>query len=136
MILTQPFWLKEMKPRYVFPPTQARWIGKSTKLTRETKPTQATRIYTLKIAASTSKNYRIAERLGRVKTEPNWIWQQLRPYQRRIIFKRLSWARSLYRFLAFLQNKLGYEQINANHQIQLAVGRAKMVNYAEYKITV
>ena len=106
-----------MEPRHVFPPTQARWIGKSTKLTRETKPSQVTPIYTLKIAASTSKNYRMAEGLGRVKTEPNWIWKELRPYQRRIIFKSLSWAWSLHRFLAFPQNKLGYEQIKANHQI-------------------
>ena len=105
-----------MEPRHVFPPTHARLIGKSTKLTRETKPSQVTPIYTLKIAASTSKSYRMAEG-GRVKTEPNWIWQQLRPYQRRIIFNSLSWAWSLYRILAFPQNKLGCEQIKANHQI-------------------
>jgi uncharacterized NAD(P)/FAD-binding protein YdhS len=65
----------------------------------------------------------------------NSIWQQFTPHQRQIVFKRLGWAWSLYRFRASPQTIKAYEQLKANHQIQFVVGRAKQIECSERGIT-
>jgi uncharacterized NAD(P)/FAD-binding protein YdhS len=66
----------------------------------------------------------------------NVIWQQFTPHQRQIVFKRLGWAWSLYRFRASPQTIKAYEGLKANHQAQFVVGRAKQVECSKSAITV
>jgi uncharacterized NAD(P)/FAD-binding protein YdhS len=66
----------------------------------------------------------------------NAIWQKFTPHQRKILFKRLAWIWSLYRFRASPQTIKAYEQLQASQQIQFAIGRAKQITCTEQAITV
>jgi uncharacterized NAD(P)/FAD-binding protein YdhS len=66
----------------------------------------------------------------------NTIWQQFTPHQRQMVFRRLGWLWSLYRFRASPQTIEAHDLLKANHQIQFIVGRAKQVECTECAITV
>jgi uncharacterized NAD(P)/FAD-binding protein YdhS len=124
-------------PRPVFPPTQARW-------TRQNQPSWPEKVSPARLlrfmrqylppAPTTSTEWQSA--WEELRPNLNSIWQQFTPHQRQIVFKRLGWVWSLYRFRASPQTIKAYEQLKANHQIQFAVGRAKQVECSERAITV
>ncbi|MDP3121562.1 FAD/NAD(P)-binding protein [Polynucleobacter sp.] len=124
-------------PRSVFPPTQAQW-------TRQKQPNWPEKLSPAKLlrfmrqylpsAPTTSSEWQCA--WEELRPNLNTIWQQLTPHQRQILFKRLGWAWSLYRFRASPQTIKAYEQLRANHQVQFAVGRAKQVECSEGAIMV
>jgi uncharacterized NAD(P)/FAD-binding protein YdhS len=124
-------------PRPVFPPTQAPW-------TRQNQPNWPEKLSPAKLIRfmrdylppqpSTSSEWQSA--WEELRPNLNAIWQQFTPHQRHIVFRRLGWLWSLYRFRASPQTIRAYEQLKANHQIQFIVGRAKQVECAEGAITV
>lgn len=124
-------------PRSVFPPTQVQW-------SRQQQPNWPEKLSPAKLlrfmrqylpsAPTTSSEWQCA--WEELRPNLNAIWQQLTPHQRQILFKRLGWAWSLYRFRASPQTIKAYEQLRANHQVQFAVGRAKQVECSEGAIIV
>lgn len=124
-------------PRSVFPPTQVQW-------SRQQQPNWPEKLSPAKLlrfmrqylpsAPTTSSEWQCA--WEELRPNLNAIWQQLTPHQRQILFKRLGWAWSLYRFRASPQTIKAYEQLRANHQVQFAVGRAKQVECSEGAIMV
>ena len=124
-------------PRPLLPPTQAQWIRqKQPNWPQKLSPAKLIRFMRqyLPPAPTTSKEWQSA--WEELRPNLNAIWQQFTPHQRQIVFKRLGWAWSLYRFRASPQTIKAYEQLKANHQIQFAVGRAKQVECSESAITV
>jgi uncharacterized NAD(P)/FAD-binding protein YdhS len=124
-------------PRPLFPPTQAQW-------TRQKQPNWPEKLSPAKLLRfmrqylpslpTTSTEWQCA--WEELRPNLNAIWQQFTPHQRQIVFKRLGWAWSLYRFRASPQTIKAYEQLRANHQVQFEVGRAKKVECSEGAITV
>ena len=124
-------------PRPIFPPTQAGWI-------RQNQPNWPEKISPAKLLRfmrqylpplpTTSTEWQSA--WEELRPNLNSIWQQFTPHQRRIVFNRLGWAWSLYRFRASPQTIKAYEQLKANHHIQFIVGRAKQVECSESVITI
>jgi uncharacterized NAD(P)/FAD-binding protein YdhS len=124
-------------PRALFPPTQAQWARqKPPSWPEKLSPAKLVRFMRqyLPSAPTTSTEWQSA--WEELRPNLNAIWQQFTPHQRQIVFKRLGWAWSLYRFRASPQTIKAYEQLKANHQIQFAVGRAKQVESSESVITV
>ena len=124
-------------PRPLLPPSQAQWIRqKQPNWPKNLTPAKLLRFihqYLPPVATTTTKWQNAWEEL---RPNLNSIWQQFTPHQRQIVFKRLGWAWSLYRFRASPQTIKAYEQLKANHQIQFVVGRAKKVECSERAITV
>lgn len=124
-------------PRPVFPPTQARWVRQNQPNWPEklspAKLLRFMRQYLPPLPTTTPEWQGAWEEL---RPNLNTIWQQFTPHQRRIVFKRLGWAWSLYRFRASPQTIQAYEQLKEDHQIQFTVGRARQIEYAEEVITV
>jgi uncharacterized NAD(P)/FAD-binding protein YdhS len=124
-------------PRPLFPPSQAPW-------TRQNQPNWPEKLspakllrfmrHYLPLLPTTSTEWQSA--WEELRPNLNSIWQQFTPHQRRIVFKRLGWAWSLYRFRASPQTIKAYEQLKANHQIRFALGRAKQIEYSESTIAV
>jgi uncharacterized NAD(P)/FAD-binding protein YdhS len=124
-------------PRPLLPPTQAPWIRqKQPNWPEKLSPARLLRFMRqyLPPAPTTSAVWQSA--WEELRPNLNAIWQQFAPHQRRIVFKRLGWAWSLYRFRASPQTIKAYEQLKANHQIQFALGRAKQVECSESMISV
>jgi uncharacterized NAD(P)/FAD-binding protein YdhS len=124
-------------PRPLLPPTQAQWIRqKQPNWPEKLSPARLLRFMRqyLPPAPTTSAVWQSA--WEELRPNLNAIWQQFTPHQRRIVFKRLGWAWSLYRFRASPQTIKAYEQLKANHQIQFALGRAKQVECSESMISV
>jgi uncharacterized NAD(P)/FAD-binding protein YdhS len=124
-------------PRPVFPPTQAQWARqKQPNWPEKLSPARLVRFMRqyLPPAPATSTEWQNA--WEELRPNLNSIWQQFTSHQRQIVFKRLGWAWSLYRFRASPQTIKAYEQLKANHQIQFVVGRAKQVGSSERAITV
>ncbi|MEY2662363.1 MAG: hypothetical protein RIQ35_680 [Pseudomonadota bacterium] len=124
-------------PRSLLPPTQAQWIRqKQPNWPEKLSPARLLRFMRqyLPPAATSSAVWQSA--WEELRPNLNAIWQQFTPHQRRIVFKRLGWVWSLYRFRASPQTIKAYEQLKANHQIQFVVGRAKQVGRSERAITV
>lgn len=124
-------------PRPVFPPTQARW-------TRQNQPSWPEKVSPARLlrfmrkylpqAPTASTEWQSA--WEELRPNLNSTWQQFTPHQRQIVFKRLEWVWSLYRFRASPQTIKAYEQLKANRQIEFAVGRAKQVECSQSAITV
>ena len=124
-------------PRALFPPTQAQWSRQNQpNWPEKLSPARLVRFMRqyLPSAPTASTEWQCAWEELRPKL--NAIWQQFTPHQRKILFKRLAWVWSLYRFRASPQTIKAYEQLKANHQIQFAVGRAKQITCTEQAITV
>ncbi len=124
-------------PRPVFPPTQAQWARqKQPNWPEKLSPARLLRFmrHYLPQAPATSTEWQNA--WEELRPNLNAIWQQFTPHQRQIVFKRLGWAWSLYRFRASPQTIKAYEQLKANHQIQFLLGRAKQVESSVSAITV
>jgi uncharacterized NAD(P)/FAD-binding protein YdhS len=124
-------------PRSLLPPTQAQWIRqKQPNWPEKLSPARLLRFMRqyLPPAATSSAVWQSA--WEELRPNLNAIWQQFTPHQRRIVFKRLGWVWSLYRFRASPQTINAYEQLKANHQIQFALGRAKQVECSEGAISV
>jgi uncharacterized NAD(P)/FAD-binding protein YdhS len=124
-------------PRPLLPPIQAPWIRqKQPNWPQKLSPAKLIRFMRqyLPPAPTTSAVWQSA--WEELRPNLNAIWQQFTPHQRRIVFKRLGWAWSLYRFRASPQTIKAYEQLKANHQIQFALGRAKQVECSESMISV
>jgi uncharacterized NAD(P)/FAD-binding protein YdhS len=124
-------------PRPVFPPTQAQWIRqKQPNWPEKLSPARLVRFMRqyLPQASTTSTEWQSA--WEELRPNLNSIWQQFTPHQRQIVFKRMGWVWSLYRFRASPQTIKAYEQLKVNHQIQFVVGRAKQVECSESAITV
>jgi uncharacterized NAD(P)/FAD-binding protein YdhS len=123
-------------PRPLLPPSQAQWIRqKQPNWPKNLTPAKLLRFmrqYLPPVATITTEWQNAWEEL---RPNLNSIWQQFTPHQRQIVFKRLGWAWSLYRFRASPQTIKAYEQLKANHQIQFVVGRAKQVECSERGIT-
>jgi uncharacterized NAD(P)/FAD-binding protein YdhS len=123
-------------PRPLLPPSQAQWI-------RQKQPNWPTNLTPAKLlrfmrqylppAPTTTTKWQSA--WEELRPNLNSIWQQFTPHQRQIVFKRLGWAWSLYRFRASPQTIKAYEELKANHQIQFVVGRAKQVECSGRGIT-
>ena len=124
-------------PRPLFPPTQAQW-------TRQNQPSWPEKLSPAKLlrfmrhylppAPTTSTEWQSA--WEELRPNLNAIWQKFTPHQRKILFKRLAWIWSLYRFRASPQTIKAYEQLQASQQIQFAIGRAKQITCTEQAITV
>ena len=124
-------------PRPLFPPTQAQW-------TRQNQPSWPEKLSPAKLlrfmrqylppVATTSTEWQSA--WEELRPNLNSIWQKFTPHQRKILFKRLAWIWSLYRFRASPQTIKAYEQLQASQQIQFAIGRAKQITCTEQAITV
>jgi uncharacterized NAD(P)/FAD-binding protein YdhS len=118
-------------PRPLLPPSQAQWI-------RQKQPNWPTNLTPAKLLRFMRQYLPPAP-----TTTTKWqsAWEELRPnlnsiwHQRQIVFKRLGWAWSLYRFRASPQTIKAYEELKANHQIQFVVGRAKQVECSGRGIT-
>ncbi len=124
-------------PRPVFPPTQAQWARqKQPNWPEKLSPARLLRFmrHYLPPAPATSTEWQNA--WEELRPNLNSIWQKFTSHQRQIVFKRLGWAWSLYRFRASPQTIKAYEQLKANHQIQFVVGRAKQVGSSKSAITV
>jgi uncharacterized NAD(P)/FAD-binding protein YdhS len=124
-------------PRPLFPPSQAHWMRQNQpNWPEKLSPAKLLRFMRnyLPLLPTTSTEWQSA--WEELRPNLNSIWQQFTPHQRRIVFKRLGWAWSLYRFRASPQTIKAYEQLKANHQIQFALGRAKQVECSESTITV
>jgi uncharacterized NAD(P)/FAD-binding protein YdhS len=124
-------------PRAVFPPTQAQWVRqKQPNWPDKLSPARLLRFMRqyLPPAPTTSTEWQSA--WEELRPNLNSIWRQFTPHQRQIVFKRLGWAWSLYRFRASPQTIKAYEQLKANHQVQFAVGRAKQVECSDSAIAV
>jgi uncharacterized NAD(P)/FAD-binding protein YdhS len=124
-------------PRPVFPPTQAQWVRqKQPNWPEKLSPARLLRFmrHYVPPAPTTSTEWQSA--WEELRPNLNAIWQQFTAHQRQIVFKRLGWVWSLYRFRASPQTIKAYEQLKANHQVQFAVGRAKQVECSERAITV
>jgi uncharacterized NAD(P)/FAD-binding protein YdhS len=123
-------------PRPLLPPSQAQWIRqKQPNWPKNLTPAKLLRFmrqYLPPVATITTEWQNAWEEL---RPNLNSIWQQFTPHRRQIVFKRLGWAWSLYRFRASPQTIKAYEQLKANHQIQFVVGRAKQVECSERGIT-
>jgi uncharacterized NAD(P)/FAD-binding protein YdhS len=124
-------------PRPVFPPTQAQWVRQQQPNWPENlSPARLLRFMYqyLPPVPTTSTEWQNA--WEELRPNLNSIWQQFTPHQRQIVFKRLGWLWSLYRFRASPQTIKAYDQLKANHQIHFVVGRAKQVECSERAITV
>jgi uncharacterized NAD(P)/FAD-binding protein YdhS len=124
-------------PRPVFPPTQAQWVRqKQPNWPENLSPARLLRFmrHYVPPAPTTSTEWQSA--WEELRPNLNAIWQQFTAHQRQMVFKRLGWVWSLYRFRASPQTIKAYERLKANHQIQFAVGRAKQVECSESAITV
>jgi uncharacterized NAD(P)/FAD-binding protein YdhS len=124
-------------PRSLLPPSQAQWIRqKQPNWPKNLTPAKLLRFmrqYLPPVATTTTKWQNAWEEL---RPNLNSIWQQFTPHQRQIVFKRLGWAWSLYRFRASPQTIKAYKQLKANHQIQFVVGRAKQIECSDSAIAV
>ena len=124
-------------PRALFPPTQAPWIRqKQPNWPQKLSPAKLIRFMRdyLPPQPTTSTEWQSA--WEELRPNLNTIWQQFTPHQRQMVFRRLGWLWSLYRFRASPQTIEAHDLLKANHQIQFIVGRAKQVECTECAITV
>jgi len=124
-------------PRPLFPPTQSQWARKKQpNWPEKISPAKLVRFMRqyLPLAPTTSVEWQCA--WEELRPNLNAIWQQFTPHQRKVLFKRLAWVWSLYRFRAAPQTIKAYEQLKANHQVHFAVGRAKQVECSDGVISV
>jgi uncharacterized NAD(P)/FAD-binding protein YdhS len=124
-------------PRPVFPPTQAQWVRqKQPNWPEKLSPARLLRFMRQYVPSAPTTSTEWQSAWEELRPNLNAIWQQFTAHQRQIVFKRLGWVWSLYRFRASPQTIKAYEQLKANHQVQFAVGRAKQVECSERAITV
>ena len=124
-------------PRPIFPPAQAQWARqKQPNWPDKLSPAKLLRFMRQYLPPAPTTSAEWQSTWEELRPNLNTIWQQFTPHQRQIVFKRLGWVWSLYRFRASPQTIKAYEQLKANHQIQFAVGRAKQVECLESVITV
>jgi uncharacterized NAD(P)/FAD-binding protein YdhS len=124
-------------PRALFPPTQAPWIRqKQPNWPEKLSPARLVRFMRQYLPSAPIASTEWQSAWEELRPKLNAIWQQFTPHQRKVLFKRLAWVWSLYRFRASPQTIKAYEQLKENQQIQFALGRAKQVAYSESAITV
>ena len=124
-------------PRPLLPPTQAPWTRqKQPNWPEKLSPARLLRFMRQHLPPLSTTSTEWQSAWEELRPNLNSIWQQFTQHQRQIVFKRLGWAWSLYRFRASPQTIKAYEQLKANHQIQFAVGRAKQVECSDSAITV
>ncbi len=120
--------IKVVGPRALFPPMQARWKREGQPdWPKNLSPAKLVRFIRNHLPSAPTDSVVWQSAWEELRPNLNTIWQQFSKLQRRILFKRLGWLWSLYRFRASPQTINAYRKLEANQQIQFVLGRAKRI---------
>jgi uncharacterized NAD(P)/FAD-binding protein YdhS len=124
--------IKVIGPRAVFPPMQAGWKREGQPdWPKNLTPAKLVRFIRNYLPSAPTDSVVWQSAWEELRPNINMIWQQFSYFQRRILFKRLGWLWSLYRFRASPQTIKAYRKLEANKQIQFVLGRAKRIEVAQ-----
>lgn len=124
--------IKVIGPRALFPPMQARWKREDQPdWPKNLSPAKLVRFIRNYLPSAPTDSVVWQSAWEELRPNLNMIWQQFSYFQRRILFKRLGWLWSLYRFRASPQTIKAYRKLEANKQIQFVLGRAKRIEVAQ-----
>jgi len=128
--------IKVIGPRAIFPPSQALWRRqKEPKWPQKLTPAQLINFMRNHLPCVPTSSIQWQSAWEELRPNLNSIWQGFSSHQRRILFKRLGWLWSLYRFRASPQTIGSYKKLEANNQIRFILGRAQKID-AEQKVKV
>ena len=128
--------IKVIGPRAIFPPSQALWRRqKEPKWPQKLTPAQLVNFMRNHLPCVPTSSIQWQSAWEELRPNLNSIWQGFSSHQRRILFKRLGWLWSLYRFRASPQTISSYKKLEANNQIRFILGRAQKID-AEQKVKV
>ena len=128
--------IKVIGPRAIFPPSQALWRRqKEPKWPQKLTPAQLVNFMRNHLPCVSTSSIQWQSAWEELRPNLNSIWQRLSSHQRRILFKRLGWLWSLYRFRASPQTISSYKKLEANNQIRFILGRAQKID-TEQKVKV
>jgi uncharacterized NAD(P)/FAD-binding protein YdhS len=128
--------IKVIGPRAIFPPSQALWRRqKEPKWPQKLTPAQLVNFMRNHLPYISTSSIQWQSAWEELRPNLNSIWQRFSSHQRRILFKRLGWLWSLYRFRASPQTISSYKKLEANNQIRFILGRAQKID-TEQKVKV
>jgi uncharacterized NAD(P)/FAD-binding protein YdhS len=128
--------IKVIGPRAIFPPSQALWRRqKEPKWPQKLTPAQLVNFMRKHLPCVPTSSIQWQSAWEELRPNLNSIWQRFSSHQRRILFKRLGWLWSLYRFRASPQTISSYKKLEANNQIRFILGHAQKID-TEQKVRV